>query len=118
MLTRLFALLFGPPFDADIARPIFRSRRAISSGPMEEPVPEGATARQAMGARLRSERRRLRLSQTALAEIGGVTKGTQINYEAGKRSPDTEYLVAIHGGGADILFIVTGQRAMSDTGAA
>lgn len=63
-----------------------------------------------IGERLRSERQRLDLNQTQLGECGGVTKKTQMLYEAGGRSPDSLYLAAIAGLGADIRYIVTGER--------
>jgi transcriptional regulator with XRE-family HTH domain len=61
--------------------------------------------------RLRAERERLGLSQSAFGEIGGVQKRAQINYEAGERQPDAAYLAAIAAAGADVLYILTGQRA-------
>lgn len=63
-----------------------------------------------LGERLRSERERLGLSQVAFGEIGGVQKVAQINYEKDKRKPDAEYLAAIAVAGADVLYVVTGQR--------
>lgn len=63
-----------------------------------------------IGARLREERERLGLSQTAFGEIGGVGKLAQIKYEKGERSPDTSYLAAIADRGADVLYIVSGER--------
>jgi transcriptional regulator with XRE-family HTH domain len=58
--------------------------------------------------RLKSERERLGLSQSAFAEIGGVQKRTQINYEHGNRKPDTKYLEGIAAAGADVAYILTG----------
>lgn len=66
-----------------------------------------------LGQRLRAERERLGLSQTAFGEIGGVQKRAQINYEAGERQPDAAYLAAIAAAGADVLYILTGQRSGS-----
>ena len=64
--------------------------------------------------RLREERERLKLSQVAFGEIGGVKKLAQINYESGKRTPDAQYLQAISRIGADVLYIVTGVKSASD----
>lgn len=61
--------------------------------------------------RLREERERLALSQQALAEKCGVTARSQRNYESGERNPDSAYLAAIAAAGADVLYILTGQRA-------
>lgn len=51
--------------------------------------------------------------QPELAEIGGVGKQSQINYESGKRQPDASYLTAIAEAGADITYILTGVRTIS-----
>lgn len=60
--------------------------------------------------RLREERERLGLSQTAMAACADVTKMSQINYEKGARSPDAKYLDAIARAGVDVLYILTGRR--------
>lgn len=59
---------------------------------------------------MREERQRLDLNQTQLGETGGVTKKTQMLYEAGDRYPDAAYLAAIAAAGADVRYIVTGER--------
>lgn len=51
--------------------------------------------------------------QPKLADIGGVGKQSQINYESGKRQPDAEYLARIATAGADIAYILTGVRTIS-----
>lgn len=61
--------------------------------------------------RLREERERLKLSQVALGEIGGIKKLAQINYESGKRTPDAQYLQAISRIGVDVLYVLTGERS-------
>ena len=61
--------------------------------------------------RLRAERERLNLSQQALADRCGVTARSQRNYEAGERLPDAAYLSALSATGADVLYILTGQRS-------
>lgn len=58
--------------------------------------------------RLREERERLGLSQTAFGAVGGVQKQAQLKYEKGERSPDIAYLEAITKVGADVQYIVTG----------
>lgn len=63
--------------------------------------------------RLREERERLGLSQTELGEVGGVRKQAQHLYETGVRQPDMAYLSAIATAGADVLYILTGQRSQS-----
>ena len=60
--------------------------------------------------RLREVREALGLSQQALAERCGITARSQRNYESGERLPDAAYLAAIAAAGADVLYILTGQR--------
>jgi transcriptional regulator with XRE-family HTH domain len=60
------------------------------------------------GERLRLERARLGLSCAALAQAAGVSRNTQINYEAGSSVPDLAYLVAAGGAGLDFVFVLTG----------
>lgn len=61
-----------------------------------------------IGIRIRAERERLGLKQDAL----GVAPKTQRFYESGERSPDSEYLQAFAMLGADVLYILTGHRAV------
>ena len=61
--------------------------------------------------RLREVREALGLSQQALAERCGITARSQRNYESGERLPDAAYLAAIAAAGADVLYILTGQRS-------
>nr|WP_263263031.1 helix-turn-helix transcriptional regulator [Pseudomonas sp. RIT-PI-S] len=63
-----------------------------------------------IGDRLKEERVRLGFNQADFAAVGGVAKTSQFNYEKGDRSPDAEYLAKVLGAGADILYIVSGQR--------
>jgi len=61
--------------------------------------------------RLKEERERLGLSQEEFGAIGGVKKLAQFNYEKGVRHPDSAYLAAIAKVGADVLYILTGERS-------
>jgi transcriptional regulator with XRE-family HTH domain len=71
-----------------------------------------------IGERLREERERLGLSQTQMAEIAkqlgakGATRQSQALYEKGEQTPSAAYISAISTTGADVLYILTGQRAM------
>ena len=69
-----------------------------------------------IGERLREERDRLALSQPAFAEVGGVQKRAQINYEKNERYPDAAYLAAVAEAGVDVLYVLTGQREQKMTG--
>lgn len=63
-----------------------------------------------IGDRLSDERKKLGLSQDALATQLCVTRLTQRNYEAGKTFPDAKYLSMFEQLGADIFYIVTGRH--------
>ena len=67
--------------------------------------------------RLREERKRLGLSQEALAELGGVKLNAQSNYETGKRAPDADYLTRVAAHGVDVAFLFSGQRMLAGRGA-
>jgi transcriptional regulator with XRE-family HTH domain len=64
-----------------------------------------------IGPRLREERTRLKLSQSALGTLGGVETNAQGNYESGARSPKTDYLLRIAEAGIDIYYVLTGMRS-------
>jgi len=70
-----------------------------------------------LGGRLAYERERLKLTIVDFALQCGVTKQTQIKYEAGDNFPDSRYLERAAGIGADVYFILFGRRdlqAVSD----
>ncbi|HBP5712234.1 TPA: XRE family transcriptional regulator [Pseudomonas aeruginosa] len=63
-----------------------------------------------IGDRLREERERLGFTQPAFGAIGGVQKLAQLKYEKGERLPGADYLAAVAKVGADVQYIVTGER--------
>jgi|SRR5690606_16550431 len=63
------------------------------------------------GQNLREERLRLGLNQTELARVGGVSKATQVAYEADATRPDARYLSRIADAGVDVTWLLTGRRA-------
>lgn len=65
------------------------------------------------GERIKEERERLGYSQTAFAAIGDSSKGSQISWEKGTASPNVQVLAAWASVGADILYIVMGERSAS-----
>jgi transcriptional regulator with XRE-family HTH domain len=65
------------------------------------------------GGRLREERLQLAMSQEAFGAIAGLTKQAVINYEKDLRSPDGQSLSAWAAAGADVLYILTGQRSVA-----
>ena len=64
-----------------------------------------------IGERLKTERERLTLSQTAMAELAGTTKQTQYSYEVGKSPPKASYLSTVASLGVDVGYVITGLRA-------
>ena len=63
------------------------------------------------GKNLKIERLRLGLNQSQLALIGGVSKATQVAYEADSTKPDAAYLARVSDAGVDVLWLLTGRRA-------
>lgn len=63
-----------------------------------------------IGERLKEERERLKLSVAEFSASAGVSDRTQRNYEAGQRLPDAKYLFHAGNMGADVDYILTGQR--------
>ena len=63
------------------------------------------------GKRMREERNKLGLNQTDFGALGGLTKNTIIDYEKDIGLPNTKFLLAIAASGADVGYILTGQRA-------
>lgn len=58
------------------------------------------------GERLKAKRKEAGLSQAAFAELMGVHRRSQINYESGKRQPTLEYLMALENAGFDVPLLV------------
>ena len=63
--------------------------------------------------RLKQERERLELSQTALGTLTNVGKTTVINWEKGASAPDAIQLGVMAANGFDVLFVLTGQRSQA-----
>ena len=61
--------------------------------------------------RLQEERKRLGLTQEAVATQLGATKRSVINWEGGAALPGAEVLARYAAAGADVLYILTGQRS-------
>lgn len=64
-----------------------------------------------IGARIRQERERLKLSVIEFANGAGVSDRSQRNYESGERLPDAEYLHKAVLLGADCDFILFGENS-------
>lgn len=66
-----------------------------------------------LASRLVKERLRMGLTPEHLSDLAGVTYIEQLDYEKGARSPDAGYLKRIALQGADILYLLTGQRTVA-----
>ncbi len=64
-----------------------------------------------IGNRLREERERLGLTQPVFAELAGAKKRTLIDWEKDVSSPTAVQLAQLSAAGADVLYILTGQRS-------
>ncbi|EAS1479474.1 helix-turn-helix transcriptional regulator [Salmonella enterica] len=69
-----------------------------------------------LGSRLRDERKRLGMKQTEFVELIGVSRGSQVAYEADKKIPGGAYLASIEKVGIDVLYVLTGKRIPSSDG--
>lgn len=63
--------------------------------------------------RIREERERLGLTQTAFGELAGVGRSTQIFYENHDRHPDTAYFGKLAEHGIDVPYLLNGHRSQS-----
>lgn len=63
-----------------------------------------------IGERIRDERIRLGYNQSDFAAMGGASKRSQTDWERGVAYPNAQYLALIAEAGADVLYILTGQR--------
>lgn len=70
----------------------------------------GESLEKTLGARLREERDRLGINQNDLADIGGVGRNSQGNYENDRQNPDTVYLLAVAKAGIDVVYVLLGRR--------
>lgn len=62
------------------------------------------------GQRIRSERTRLCRTQAQWAKACGVSKTSQVSYEAGIYKPDVDYLSHAVALGADPMYLLVGRR--------
>ena len=59
--------------------------------------------------RLKAERNRLSLSQQQFADLGGVSRKSQMRYENSITTLDMAYLRRLSLHGVDVLYVLTGQ---------
>ena len=62
------------------------------------------------GDRLKAERKRLGYSQEEFATVAGVTRRPYAEWESGNTSPTAMQLASIAAAGADVRYIITGDR--------
>tara|TARA_R110002096_G_scaffold436045_1_gene666019 strand:+ start:5915 stop:6352 length:438 start_codon:yes stop_codon:yes gene_type:complete len=65
---------------------------------------------ESIGERLKSERRRLGLSQEKFAEAGGIKRTTLYQYEHGDRRPSLDFLLQCTSAGLDLAYVIFGER--------
>lgn len=63
------------------------------------------------GERLKAEREKCGLSQRKLAEMGGISPPTQVNYEKGGGNPPGDYWQLLAGIGFDVQYIFSGNKS-------
>ncbi|MDD4967465.1 helix-turn-helix transcriptional regulator [Halothiobacillus sp.] len=63
-----------------------------------------------IGARLKEERTRLRLSQSEIADSLGVSRRSVIDWEKGGATPNAENISDLYDFGVDVLYTLTGRR--------
>ncbi len=66
-----------------------------------------------IGDRIRSERERLNYTQADFAALGGASKNSQLAWEKGHAMPNAGVLAEYAKAGADVLYILTGQRSQA-----
>ncbi|SDI77718.1 helix-turn-helix domain-containing protein [Variovorax sp. OV700] len=66
--------------------------------------------RLSIGARLREEREKLGLSQSAFAEMGGVSLRAEQDWERGISAPKADFLAVAVAQGVDVFYVLTGRR--------
>lgn len=66
------------------------------------------------GARIRSERRRLKMTQQQFAKSVGVSQGSQVGYESGAHLPNVQYLARAATLGVDVVYVVLGRSGSSE----
>lgn len=84
-------------------------RNAVDAMVQTLTIPDG------FGLRLRQERERLGLSQTALASTGGVKRLAQGQYEKEVSSPSVRYLAAVAAVGIDLQYVLFGRPRDSNS---
>ena len=74
-------------------------------------IPTGSTFSAEVGARLREVRRESGKNQTDFGREFGVSRNSQVDYEAGKSPFNVDYLGRLSSAGVDVAYLLTGRRA-------
>lgn len=64
-----------------------------------------------IGARIKEERQRLGLNQTEFAALAGSSRRAQVKWEGDETAPNGSALAALAQAGADVNYILTGERS-------
>lgn len=70
----------------------------------------------AIGARLREERKRLKMTQAGFADAGGISVSALKLYEGDERDPGAQCLYELSTVGLDVQYVVTGIRSKTALG--
>lgn len=65
-----------------------------------------------IGRRLREERNRLGMNQQEFAAAAGASLRSVADWEAGRSSPNSEYVAILSAKGLDALYVLTGTRGI------
>lgn len=77
-------------------------------------TPPSAGIPSGFGLRLKEERKRLGLNQAELAEVGGVGRLAQLQYESEASAPTTRYLSALGSIGVNLVYLIANVRLERD----
>lgn len=88
---------------------LLKSKSGTAGAP--ESLRELMHIRTDIGDRMRTARTTLGLKQAEIAEIGSISRATQVSYETGVTEPTTAFLRAIQASGMDIPFVLFGHSS-------
>jgi transcriptional regulator with XRE-family HTH domain len=77
----------------------------------------GTEIRKEIGRRLSEERERLGYTQPDFAALGGAKQRTLQDWERGVAAPNSEFLAVVNAHGLDLLYVLTGARALQSANA-
>ena len=107
-LRSRFGSVASPSCDVSMFPGSLRGERAENVRVPELRQVEMSEGPNTVAERLRVARKRLKLSQSDMADRCGVGRTTQHSYETGQSTPDAHYLAKASQIGADVIWVITG----------